>query len=147
MLTLRCHRRLSVQPVSSLSLLKLLLYFISLLLVDFARANVARGRGTLATLHVMHAFCRGQFQVTNVATPSRPPTAKTAKRGKVEIIKENSDYLRHPLMQVRPPQQQLSAAGPLPQCLCAGARALAHCSAVGPCCSAAAGPESFFGAF
>jgi hypothetical protein len=38
--------------------------------------------------------------VANVATPSRPPTAKTAKRGDVEYIKENSDYLRHPLMQV-----------------------------------------------
>lgn len=38
--------------------------------------------------------------MANVATPSRPPTAKTAKRGDVEYIKENSDYLRHPLMQV-----------------------------------------------
>lgn len=37
--------------------------------------------------------------VTNVATPSRPPTGQTARRGKVELIKENSDYLRHPLMQ------------------------------------------------
>mmetsp|Transcript_15684 Transcript_15684/g.47286 ORF Transcript_15684/g.47286 Transcript_15684/m.47286 type:complete len:680 (+) Transcript_15684:107-2146(+) len=42
---------------------------------------------------------RGQLVVTNVATPSRPPTSQTARRGKVEIIKENSDYLRHPLMQ------------------------------------------------
>lgn len=37
--------------------------------------------------------------VTGVATPSRPPTAYTAKRSKVELIKEKSDYLRHPLMQ------------------------------------------------
>eukprot|EP01023_Acetabularia_acetabulum_P040136 TRINITY_DN3887_c0_g1_i12.p1 TRINITY_DN3887_c0_g1~~TRINITY_DN3887_c0_g1_i12.p1 ORF type:complete len:645 (-),score=124.94 TRINITY_DN3887_c0_g1_i12:1498-3432(-) len=34
-----------------------------------------------------------------VATPSRPPSSKTAKRSKVEIIKEKSDYLRHPLME------------------------------------------------
>lgn len=37
--------------------------------------------------------------ITNVATPSRPPTAHPPKRSKVEIIKENSDFLRHPLMQ------------------------------------------------
>lgn len=34
-----------------------------------------------------------------VATPSKPPTSAPPKRGKVELIKENSDYLRHPLMQ------------------------------------------------
>ena len=34
-----------------------------------------------------------------VATPSRPPTSRGPKRSKVEIIKENSDFLRHPLMQ------------------------------------------------
>jgi sulfite reductase beta subunit-like hemoprotein len=33
-----------------------------------------------------------------VATPTRPPASKKAKRGKVEIIKEQSDFLRHPLM-------------------------------------------------
>jgi len=43
--------------------------------------------------------CRGSLHVTSVATPARPPTAKTAKRSKVELIKEQSDYLRHPLMQ------------------------------------------------
>lgn len=37
--------------------------------------------------------------VARVATPTRPPTSKLAKRSKVEIIKENSDFLRHPLMQ------------------------------------------------
>ena len=42
---------------------------------------------------------RGSLHVTSVATPARPPTAKTAKRSKVELIKEQSDYLRHPLMQ------------------------------------------------
>ena len=36
--------------------------------------------------------------VANVATPTRPPASRTAKRGKVELIKEHSDYLRHPLM-------------------------------------------------
>lgn len=37
--------------------------------------------------------------VTNVATPSKPPSARLAKRSKVELIKEKSDYLRHPLME------------------------------------------------
>lgn len=37
--------------------------------------------------------------IARVATPTRPPAAKLAKRSKVEIIKENSDFLRHPLMQ------------------------------------------------
>lgn len=42
---------------------------------------------------------RGKLQITCVATPSKNPTSRLAKRSKVEIIKENSDYLRHPLME------------------------------------------------
>lgn len=42
---------------------------------------------------------RGKLIVTNVAVPSKPPAFRNAKRSKVEIIKEKSDYLRHPLMQ------------------------------------------------
>jgi sulfite reductase (ferredoxin) len=42
---------------------------------------------------------RRSLVVMCVATPSKPPTSRQAKRSKVEIIKENSDYLRHPLMQ------------------------------------------------
>ncbi|KAI3423846.1 hypothetical protein D9Q98_009681 [Chlorella vulgaris] len=42
---------------------------------------------------------RGGLTVTAVATPSRPPASNKAKRSKVEIIKEKSDFLRHPLMQ------------------------------------------------
>eukprot|EP00775_Hariotina_reticulata_P000034 gene34-164_t len=34
-----------------------------------------------------------------VAVPTKPPTSSSAKRSKVEIIKEKSDYLRHPLME------------------------------------------------
>ncbi|KAK9814405.1 hypothetical protein WJX72_005383 [[Myrmecia] bisecta] len=34
-----------------------------------------------------------------VATPTKPPSAKVAKRSKVETLKEQSDYLRHPLME------------------------------------------------
>jgi sulfite reductase (ferredoxin) len=41
---------------------------------------------------------RGHLQVTCVATPSKPPASRLAKRSKVEIIKEKSDFLRHPLM-------------------------------------------------
>lgn len=37
--------------------------------------------------------------IARVATPVRPPASKLAKRSKVEIIKEDSDFLRHPLMQ------------------------------------------------
>ena len=44
---------------------------------------------------------RGGLTVACVATPSRPPASNKAKRSKVEIIKEKSDYLRHPLMEVR----------------------------------------------
>jgi hypothetical protein len=44
---------------------------------------------------------RGRLLVSNVAVPSRPPTSHKARRSKVEIIKEQSDYLRHPLMEVR----------------------------------------------
>jgi len=42
---------------------------------------------------------RGKLVVTNVAVPSKPPAFRAPKRSKVEIIKEKSDYLRHPLMQ------------------------------------------------
>ena len=38
-------------------------------------------------------------QTSCVATPVKPPSAKPAKRSKVEIVKEKSDFLRHPLMQ------------------------------------------------
>eukprot|EP00199_Chlamydomonas_sp_CCMP681_P001144 CAMPEP_0119104240 /NCGR_PEP_ID=MMETSP1180-20130426/2497_1 /TAXON_ID=3052 ORGANISM="Chlamydomonas cf sp, Strain CCMP681" /NCGR_SAMPLE_ID=MMETSP1180 /ASSEMBLY_ACC=CAM_ASM_000741 /LENGTH=693 /DNA_ID=CAMNT_0007088937 /DNA_START=41 /DNA_END=2122 /DNA_ORIENTATION=- len=41
---------------------------------------------------------RGYLVVTNVATPTKNPAQRLAKRSKVEIIKEKSDYLRHPLM-------------------------------------------------
>ncbi len=37
--------------------------------------------------------------ITCVATPTKPPAARLAKRSKVEIIKEKSDFLRHPLME------------------------------------------------
>ena len=38
--------------------------------------------------------------VTAVAMPStKPPTSHRAKRSKVEIIKQESDFLRHPLME------------------------------------------------
>lgn len=43
---------------------------------------------------------RGSRQVqVHVATPSTAPTSRLAKRSKVEIIKEQSDFLRHPLME------------------------------------------------
>jgi len=42
---------------------------------------------------------RGPGKVECVATPSKPPASRTAKRSAVELIKENSDFLRHPLME------------------------------------------------
>lgn len=42
---------------------------------------------------------RRKLTIVNVAVPSKPPTSRAAKRSKVEIIKEKSDYLRHPLME------------------------------------------------
>ena len=39
------------------------------------------------------------LQTSCVATPVKPPSAKVAKRSKVEIVKEKSDFLRHPLME------------------------------------------------
>lgn len=57
---------------------------------------------------------RGGLQVTCVATPSRPPASNKAKRSKVEIIKEKSDFLRHPLMQVRGWWVAAAASPPLP---------------------------------
>jgi sulfite reductase (ferredoxin) len=54
-------------------------------------------RGFLSTSS--NASTRGRLHVCCVATPSRPPAARLAKRSKVEIIKEKSDFLRHPLME------------------------------------------------
>lgn len=42
---------------------------------------------------------RASLQVSNVAVPTKPPSARQAKRSKVEILKEKSDFLRHPLME------------------------------------------------
>ncbi|KAG2498567.1 hypothetical protein HYH03_003318 [Edaphochlamys debaryana] len=42
---------------------------------------------------------RGKLVITSVATPTKNPAARLAKRSKVELIKEKSDYLRHPLME------------------------------------------------
>lgn len=44
---------------------------------------------------------RVALTTTCVATPSRPPASNKAKRSKVELIKQKSDFLRHPLMQAR----------------------------------------------
>jgi hypothetical protein len=57
------------------------------------------GRLGSRTAAVADAHGRGRLIVTCVATPSKAPTSRLAKRSKVEIIKEKSDYLRHPLME------------------------------------------------
>ena len=53
------------------------------------------GRGRLG-----HPPSTGRRHViTCVATPTKAPTSKPPKRSKVELVKENSDFLRHPLME------------------------------------------------
>jgi hypothetical protein len=66
-----------------------------------ARAAQRRGAAAPSPSSSSSSSSRGRLLVTNVAVPSRPPTAHPARRSKVEIIKEQSDYLRHPLMEVR----------------------------------------------
>lgn len=51
------------------------------------------------TLNYVFPMRNMKIQVRSVATPSRPPTSHKAKRSAVELIKENSDFLRHPLME------------------------------------------------
>lgn len=61
-------------------------------------ATRAHRAGTRAGTTVKRAKNR-RCVVTNVATPSSGAQKEPAKRSKVEIIKENSDYLRHPLIE------------------------------------------------
>jgi hypothetical protein len=61
--------------------------------------RAARGRGAR------------KLVVQAVAVPTKPPTAREAKRSKVEILKEKSDFLRHPLME----ELVRALAAPLPQ--------------------------------
>ena len=58
---------------------------------------------------------RARVLTSAVATPSKPPASHAAARSKVELIKEGSDFLRHPLMEelvseatsINEPAQQL----------------------------------------
>jgi hypothetical protein len=67
-----------------------------------ASASALRGAGRhggmAATSRRSNGLQRGMLLVTAVAVPSKPPTARPARRSKVELIKEESDFLRHPLM-------------------------------------------------
>lgn len=76
-----------------------------------AAASSALSAG--ASRRVAAASRRCSLLVANVAVPSRPPTAHPARRSKVEIIKEQSDYLRHPLMEVRAVRGRARATNPL----------------------------------
>ena len=62
---------------------------------DGAVGKHATGGAARGTARVGRA--RRGLIVTNVATPSKG-SSDAPKRSKVEIIKENSDYLRHPLI-------------------------------------------------
>lgn len=55
--------------------------------------------GIVASTPVAPVARRGSLVVVNVATPSKNPAQRLPKRSKVEIIKEKSDFLRHPLME------------------------------------------------
>eukprot|EP00238_Polyblepharides_amylifera_P010406 CAMPEP_0196595542 /NCGR_PEP_ID=MMETSP1081-20130531/81341_1 /TAXON_ID=36882 /ORGANISM="Pyramimonas amylifera, Strain CCMP720" /LENGTH=692 /DNA_ID=CAMNT_0041920151 /DNA_START=111 /DNA_END=2189 /DNA_ORIENTATION=+ len=70
-----------------------------------ASANSSFARGACHPTSILRsgrpqssAFQRLDTRIKCVATPSKPPTHHSANRSAVEIIKENSDYLRHPLM-------------------------------------------------
>lgn len=45
------------------------------------------------------AACGTAPRVMAVAAPSRPPVSNKPKRSKVELVKEESNFLRHPLME------------------------------------------------
>ncbi|GAB4817544.1 hypothetical protein N2152v2_004590 [Parachlorella kessleri] len=64
-------------------------------------ANTFLGSALVASSTRVHrkAGGRNPHVTTCVATPSKPPTTSPPKRSAVEIIKENSDFLRHPLME------------------------------------------------
>lgn len=65
---------------------------------DGLRVNTPGQLGT----HIAVGSCStlpGGFCVRAVATPVKPPTTLPPKRSKVEIIKQNSDFLRFPLKQ------------------------------------------------
>eukprot|EP00898_Chlorokybus_atmophyticus_P001968 jgi/Chlat1/2772/Chrsp187S02945 len=65
---------------------------------EFSGLRAVSRVDTCASSSSSHAATRpGAVQC--VATPAAPPSAKPAKRSKVEIIKENSDFLRHPLLE------------------------------------------------
>ena len=58
-----------------------------------SRRQVQRGGGA-------YGGRQRKLVAVGVAMPStRPPASRRAKRSKVEIIKEESDFLRHPLME------------------------------------------------
>lgn len=69
-------------------------------MAGFSSSQLVAGQHTHArTLPLGAGRSGGRLVVTSVATPTKNPTSRLAKRSKVEIIKEKSDYLRHPLMQ------------------------------------------------
>mmetsp|Transcript_27780 Transcript_27780/g.60740 ORF Transcript_27780/g.60740 Transcript_27780/m.60740 type:complete len:739 (-) Transcript_27780:435-2651(-) len=65
--------------------------------VSGSKASVAQGLpvATARSKGVQHV----NTKISAVATPSKPPVSFKAKRSAVEIIKEESDFLRHPLME------------------------------------------------
>eukprot|EP00959_Pyramimonas_sp_CCMP1952_P208829 4368275-Pyramimonas_sp.AAC.1 len=63
--------------------------------VSGSKASVAHGLPMPTALSKQ----RVDTKISAVATPSKPPVSFKAKRSAVEIIKEESDFLRHPLME------------------------------------------------
>ena len=64
--------------------------------VSGSKASVAQGLPVgVQSKGVKHV----DTKISAVATPSKPPVSFKAKRSAVEIIKEESDFLRHPLME------------------------------------------------
>lgn len=63
-----------------------------------AVANSRHGGNVVARQRTTTQPRRNKMTISAVAMPLQPPALKPAKRSKVEIIKERSDFLRHPLM-------------------------------------------------
>lgn len=64
---------------------------------SFSGLRVRRNGEHEAQVSSSRGAAVGTLRVRAVATPVRPPTTMPPKRSKVEIIKQNSDFLRHPL--------------------------------------------------
>ncbi|KAG0613339.1 hypothetical protein M758_6G095600 [Ceratodon purpureus] len=65
----------------------------------FSGLRVCKNGASAIPASTSGAASPGALSICAVATPVKPPTTMPPKRSKVEIIKQNSDFLRYPLKQ------------------------------------------------